>query len=65
MFYVKKWDKIFMNPEISKGKMNHKDLHCTQATKLIYRGHINISQLLVLEFTMEKDTKCRKNNLRS
>lgn len=34
MLYVKKLNRIFMNPETSETKMNHIDLHCTQATKL-------------------------------
>ena len=35
MFHVKKWNTKFMNPEISETKMNNRDLHCTQTTKLI------------------------------
>lgn len=33
MYYMKKVNTVFMNPETSYAKMNHTDLHWNQAAK--------------------------------
>ena len=35
MYYMKKVNPVFMNPETSHTKMNHTDLHWNQAAKHI------------------------------